>query len=296
MADDTDALLTSWNLALHDKANSTRKLYRECLAAFARTLPDGQGLLEVTRRDVQSYLAGCKAQGLAQATIRSRWIALRSFYAWAASEDELDENPMLTITVERASPPPLDMPADSDLRLLLKACAGKGFAERRDLTMIRTALASGARIGEICGLAVTDIDLANRLVIIRHGKGDKSRVTRVDAETGAALDRYLRVRAKHRLAHLRPCSSPGSGQSAASVPDAMLKRRCAQAGVPPLRWHSFRHRWASEWKRKGGGEGSLQSLGGWTDRGHNATLRPGPRVRPGARGIRPARRRPIGTQ
>jgi hypothetical protein len=36
VADDTDALLTSWNLALHDKADSTRKLYTEVVRHFRR--------------------------------------------------------------------------------------------------------------------------------------------------------------------------------------------------------------------------------------------------------------------
>jgi integrase len=52
-------------------------------------------------------------------------------------------------------------------------------------------------------LAVADVDLANRLLIVRPGKGDKARVVGFDAATGAAIDRYKRTRARHRLA-LRP--------------------------------------------------------------------------------------------
>lgn len=262
--DETTALLTSWGLSLHDKAESTRKLYREVLVGFARTLKEG-GLLDVTRRDVQTYLAGLKARGLAQTTIRSRWIALRSFYGWAAGEGEIDPSPMEGVRVERANPPPIAMPDEHDLRLLLKACSGRGLWERRDLAMIRTAAATGARIGEVCALGLADIDLAQRLVVIRHGKGDKARVTRVDHETGAALDRYLRIRARHRLAHLPALFFTRFGPISRKGADAMLKRRCAEAGIPPMRWHSLRHRYADEWLRRGGGEGSLASLGGWTD-------------------------------
>jgi site-specific recombinase XerD len=265
VSDDTEALLTSWDLALHDKADSTRKLYKEILVAFAKWLPEGKGLLEVTRRDCQGYFAAMKAEGRAQATLRSRWIALRSFYAWAADEDEITENPMLGVKVERANPTTTTMPATDDLRLLLKACAGRGFAERRDLAMIRTAAATGARIGEVCALQVRDVDLSHRIIAIRHGKGDKARVVRVDPETGAALDRYLRVRARHRLAALPSLFVTRFGPFGRKGAHAMLTRRCDEAGVPRTHWHALRHRFAHEFLARGGQEGSLAKLGGWTD-------------------------------
>ena len=191
LSPDTNALVASWSLALHDKATSTRKLYAEVLRGFAKSL-DGRSVLTATRRDCQTYFAEMRDRGLAQATLRSRWIALRSFYAWAAVEDEIDDNPMVGIKVERAAPPPPDMPDDTDLKLLFKVCAGRGIWERRDLAMIRLGLATGARITELCSLELRDVDLVNRIIVIRHGKGDKNRAARFDPETGAALDRYLR--------------------------------------------------------------------------------------------------------
>jgi site-specific recombinase XerD len=264
VGDDTAALLTSWNLALHDKATSTRALYHDVLVGFARTLPAGTGLLDVTRRDVQAHLTALKAEGKAQATIRSRWIALRSFYAWATSEDEIPENIMLGIKVARADPPPPSMPSNDDLDRLLKVCRGRAFVERRDFSMIRTAAATGARIGELCALETGDLDLGNRLVVIRHGKGDKARVVRIDAETGAALDRYLRVRARQKLAAVPALFVTRFGPMSRDAAQAMLRRRCAQAGVS-THWHALRHRFAHEFLARGGQEGSLARLGGWTD-------------------------------
>ncbi|HEY6316530.1 MAG TPA: tyrosine-type recombinase/integrase [Acidimicrobiia bacterium] len=262
---ETAALMDSWSLALHDKADSTRRFYRACLEGFAGALPEGRGLLDVTRQDVQRYLAALKAEGKAQSTLRSRWIAFRSFYAWAAAEDEIADNPTLGVKVERANPPPTRIPDDADLRLLLKACAGKGFAERRDLALIRTAAATGARISELCALHVADVDLRNRLIVIRHGKGDKARVARVDPETGAALDRYIRTRARQRLAALPELFLTRFGPLGRKGADAMLKRRCTEAGIPPTHFHALRHRFADQWLARGGDEGALAQLGGWTD-------------------------------
>jgi integrase/recombinase XerD len=261
--DDTDQLLTSWGLALHDHAQSTRRLYAEVIRHFAGWL-DG-GLLEATKRDCERYFAELKAKGRAQATLRSRWIALRNFYRWAHDEDEIDVNPMAGVKVARAEPPPPDVPDDHDLALLFKSLAGRGFAERRDLAMVRIAAATGLRIGELCALEVGGVDLANRVVRVRHGKGDKARLARMDPATGACLDRYLRARARHRLAASPALFVSRFGPLGRKGAFAMIRRRCDAAGIPPLRWHQLRHRFAHQWLAKGGQEGDLARLGGWED-------------------------------
>jgi site-specific recombinase XerD len=265
MTDDTEALIASWMLALHDRADTTRTLYADVLRRFAASLPEGTGLLGATRRDCQAYFARLRDLGRSQATMRSRWIALRSFYAWAAAEDEIVVNPMAGVKVAKADPPPPEIPDDDDLGKLFKVCQGREFHQRRDLAMIRAAAATGMRVGELCALHVEDVDLANRLVVIRHGKGDRRRVARVDAETGAALDRYLRVRARHRFA-ARPelwLSRFGAFRRKGAM--AMLPRRCDEAGIPRLHWHLLRHRYAHAFLARGGQEGDLAKLGGWED-------------------------------
>jgi len=223
--------------------------------------------LDVRRRDVEGYLSHLRDEGRAPATIRSRWIALRSFYAWAAGEDEIDTNPMLGVKVARPDPPPPAMPDDDDLRRLWKVLTGRGFYERRDLAMIRVAAATGVRVGELCALELADVDLAARVIAIRHGKGGKARAARFDQETGAALDRYLRARARHRLANLDTVFLSRFGPFGRKGASAMLTRRCEQAGIPAIHWHQLRHRFAHAWLAKGGQEGDLARLGGWTDPG-----------------------------
>ncbi len=184
---------------------------------------------------------------------------------WAYG-DEIATNPMDGVKVERAAPPPPpDMPDDDDVRRLLKACAGRGIWERRDLAMIRLGLATGARISELCHLELRDVDLVNRVIVIRHGKGDKARAARFDTETGAALDRYLRIRGRHRLAGDAHVFLTRFGALRRKGASAMLTRRCEQAGIPHVHWHQFRHRFAPSWLARGGQEGDLARLGGWSD-------------------------------
>jgi site-specific recombinase XerD len=262
---DTEALLTSWSLGLHDKAKSTRTLYLDSIRRFARELPEGVTLDTVSRQDVQRYLARLQADGLARATIRSRWIALRSFYGWALLEDEIDANPMEGLKVARADPPPPKFPEDADIKLLFKSLTGRGIWERRDLAMIRLTAATGMRLGELCALRLEDVDLSKQIIFVRHGKGDKARLCRFDRETGAVVDRYLRTRARYRLGMLPELWISRFGPFGGKGAQHMIGRRCEQAGITPFGWHSLRHRFAHSFLERGGQEGSLARLGGWSD-------------------------------
>jgi site-specific recombinase XerD len=265
---ETAALLTSWNLALHDKAKSTRGLYLDVLGRFARSLPDGRGLLDATTKDCRTYFAQLGVDGLSRATIRSRWIAMRSFYRWARDEDEIDTNPMDGVKVERATPPPTKFPDDVEVSKLLKSMSGRAFLDRRDLAMVRLAAATGLRISELCALTVDDLDLPRGVVLVRHGKGDRSRLVAFDPETGAVLDRYLRVRARQKLGgKYRELFLSRFGPFGRKGATHMLIRRCEQAGIKPFGWHALRHRFAHSWLERGGHEGALQRLGGWQDPG-----------------------------
>jgi integrase/recombinase XerD len=59
---------------------------------------------------------------------------------------------------------------------------------------------TGARAGEILALQVADVDLAAGTAVIHRGKGGRARRVPFGPRTGAAIDRYVRARRRHRLA------------------------------------------------------------------------------------------------
>jgi site-specific recombinase XerD len=265
-----EALLESWRLSLHAKSPRTVQLYDDAVRRFARWLtaadrPNGAAgdLTAVQRADVEAWFTAQRAEGLAPATIRSRWIALRNLYGWATDEDEIDPNPMARVKVEKPSPPPVEVLTAEQLRALLNACKGTDFNARRDLAIVRVLAATGLRVSELVDLTAADLDLPNRVLTVRHGKGDRSRLSRFDPETAAALDRYKRARGRHRLAarpelwigHRGPLTRKG-------VP-RILAKRADGAGIGHVHPHQLRHTWADRWLAAGGTEGDLQRLGGW---------------------------------
>jgi site-specific recombinase XerD len=268
-----DALLASWRLSLHDKRPRTIALYLDEANRFATWLAEHErpagapgDLLTIDRQDAEAWIHDLQAAGLAKATIRSRWIALRNLYGWLVDEDEIDVSPLAKVKVPKPDAPPPDVLPEAALRALLKACEGRAFEDRRDAALIRFMVATGLRVSEVCSLTTGDVDLMTRLVTVRSGKGDKARVVRFDAATAAALDRYRRVRGRHPRYAQRPEFWIGfRGPLTRKGVPLVLDKRAAMAGIGHVHAHQLRHTWAHRWLSNGGTEGDLQLLGGWAN-------------------------------
>lgn len=265
------AILESWTLSLHAKSASTTKLYlaearrfAAWLAEHGRPAEDPGDLLAVRRNDAEAWIVDLQAQGLSGATIRSRWIALRNLYGWLTEEEEITRSPIERVKVPKPSPAPVPTLSAEQIAALLAACEGRHFLDRRDNALIRVMLGTGLRLAEVVDLTLEDLDLPNRVILVRHGKGDRSRLVRIDPTTAAALDRYKRARARHRCA-ATPwlwLSNRADRLTRKGVP-TILDRRAAMAGIGHVHPHQLRHTFADRWLAAGGTEGDLQRLGGW---------------------------------
>lgn len=267
-----EALVESWRLSLHQKSPATIEQYLYNARLFTTWLID-EGrpaaapgdLLAVERRDVERFLNELRDRGLSVSTRRARWVALRSFYGFLVHDDELDESPVAKVTAERAVPPPAPVVPVDDLRVLLKACEGRTYEDRRDYALIRLLVATGLRVGEAAGLRVDDLDLAHRTAVIRRGKGGKARIVRFDPATANHLDRFRRARARHRLADTPALFLGRQGPLTPSGMATALKRRATAAGVGGLHPHALRHAWTHLAKSAGMSDEDVMRLGGWSD-------------------------------
>ena len=98
------------------------------------------------------------------------------------------------------------------------------------------------------------------------GKGRRERALPFGRTTAVALDRYLRVRTRHKDAALPWLWLGFKGRLTAWGLVRMLRRRSRQAGLPDLHPHQFRHTFAHQWLAQGGGETDLMRLAGWRSR------------------------------
>lgn len=218
---------------------------------------------ELTRGAIREWLADL-AQTHQASTVRTRFAGLRRFCGWLLTEGEIDNHPMRGMSAPVGVTKPVPVLSDGELAALVKACAGKDFADRRDEAMMRVLLDCGVRVSELCGLKATDVDLDREMALVA-GKGGKIRPVYFGARTIRALDRYLRERRRHRWAHLDALWLTQRGALSTDGARERVKVRARQAGLADrMHPHRFRHTFAHDFLLSGGGERDLMRLAGWS--------------------------------
>jgi integrase len=81
-----------------------------------------------------------------------------------------------------------------------------------------------------------------------------------------ALDRYLRLRARHPHHELPTLLLGQAGAMTDNGIYQALRERGTQASIKDVRPHRFRHTLAHRWLSSGGEEGDLMRVAGWTQR------------------------------
>jgi site-specific recombinase XerD len=224
----------------------------------------GTTLAEAGRADLEAYLGDLLSRRAA-ATAATYYKVLKLLYQWLQDEDEVPHSPMAKMRPPIIPDQPVPVIPDDGLRRLLAACAGKGFEARRDTAMIMLLLDTGARRAELVDLKLAHVDLDLDVLLVL-GKGRRERALPFGHKAGAALDRYLRARARHKDGALPWLWLGLQGRLTRWGLVQMLRRRGEQAGLPGLHPHQLRHTFAHQWLAEGGGETDLMRLAGWKSR------------------------------
>lgn len=269
MTTQLDALAASWRRSLlaDNKSRATIQTYLKAVDALAIYLRS-EGLPTAPRAVMRRHLQAFVADRLAlvkPATVSVQFRALQQFWKWAAAEEEVAISPMAGMRPPIVPEEPPAVLTAEQLKRLLRVCEGQSFLARRDIAIVRLLLDTGLRRSELAGLKVEDVDLADGSAAVL-GKGRRPRVVPFGHRTGRALDRYLRVRATHRLG-ARP--ELWLGLAGPLTPNGLyqsLRTRGEQAGMPDVFLHQMRHTFAHRWLADGGQEGDLMRLAGWRSR------------------------------
>lgn len=263
-------LAESWELHLRTERKSPATIdnYTSAVVRLTDYL-DAQGMLtdvtKLTREHVEAFIVHL-LDTRSPATAVNRYKALQQFFRWLDDEGEIDNSPMAKMSPPKLDEPEVPVVSLEDLRKLLDVCKGNTFEDRRDTALIRLMFDSGARLAEIAGLEVDDLDLRGYEVAHVRGKGGKHRALPMGPKTLKAIDGYLRKRAGHKDAQ-RPFLWLGAkGRLTGSGIRQMLKRRCREAGIDEIHPHQLRHSFAHSFLASGGQETDLMRLAGWSSR------------------------------
>jgi site-specific recombinase XerD len=267
------ALLPSWQLSLSAdrKSPQTLKSYTDGVTSYLAWCKD-EDAPPLERMSIRSWVAALLDSGRSPATARARQLAVRRFASWLADEGEITADPFIGVKPPKLDHAVVEPLTEDELRALLKACQppkGATPAEalrfRRDEAILRLMLETGARAGEVVAIELADVDLRGGTATIRRGKGGKGRVVPFGPQTAQAMDRYMRLRARHRLAGTPALWVGDRGKG--FTYDALhktLERRAKDAGIVGFHPHKMRHTAAHRWLAAGGSEGGLMAVAGWT--------------------------------
>ncbi len=125
------------------------------------------------------------------------------------------------------------------------------------------SLETGLRMRNATGLTWPQVDVRRKLLIVPAARAKGGETIAIPLSV-RALRILKEQQGKHDSYVFTFKRAPGGGELPLSDANgAIFKAAARRAGVPWLRWHDFRHTWAS-WHIQGGTPPHiLQELGGW---------------------------------
>jgi integrase/recombinase XerD len=196
---------------------------------------------------------------------------LRTFFKWLAKENHIPYNPASELTLPKL---PKHLPrvilSIQEIEAILREAEPTNPSSLRDRAMLETLYSTGLRRMELTGLALYDVDLTRRLVMVREGKGKKDRVVPIGERAAAWVDKYLQeARPQLLIADAEALFLTDYGESMTPEYVAERVRRYMHfAGIKkPGACHLFRHACATHMLENGADTRFIQVLLGHVDIG-----------------------------
>ncbi len=146
-------------------------------------------------KHVRSWLANLQTTGAARSTLARRIVSMRAFTGWAYRNGWLSSDIAASLVVPKPHRTLPDVLNQNDAQQMIDALIERNVEthtakSRRDLAIVEVLYASGARVSEICGLDMRDLDQSRQTIKVL-GKGNKERVVPLGGPAMTAINDYL---------------------------------------------------------------------------------------------------------
>jgi len=218
--------------------------------------------------EVRRFAAQEHRKGLSPRSIARRLSAARSFFAYLLQEHVVRTNPAVDVQAPKAPrrlPNTLD--ADQMARLLQESDSPDADpALIRDRAIMELLYSSGLRLGELVGLNIVDLDMADATVRVT-GKGNKTRILPVGRHARRALNNWLGIRGNLLAVDEAALFVGQRGRRIhPRTVQNRVKRWAQLAGAPvAVHPHMLRHSFASHLLESSGDLRGVQELLGHAD-------------------------------
>lgn len=170
----------------------TLRAYRTDLGALASGLAamDIHTTHQVDLFVLRRYLARLRDRALTRRSIARHISAIRSFFRWLHASGRCPTDPAEGLRAPRRGRPLPRVLDGAQVLSLLEAPDATTWAGCRDRALLETLYSTGARVSELAGLSLRDLDLIEGTALLR-GKGRKERMAGLGRPCLDALDRYM---------------------------------------------------------------------------------------------------------
>ena len=238
---------------VNEKALSTHtvRAYLGDLDSFVGHLSNN-GVTEITDVNLQlirSWLATQQVRGGARTTLSRRAVSIRLFTKWAAKRGYMAADVGATLATPKSHHTLPGVLTQGEAVTAIDSMATRAAefdtpAAIRDVALVELLYATGARVSEVCGLDIEDLDF-HRNTIRVLGKGNKERMIPMGAPAVKALNTYIND-ARPQLANDKSAralflGARGKRIDQRAVRTVVYEALSALEGVERMGPHSLRH-------------------------------------------------------
>ena len=182
----------AWLVAERGRSANTVASYRRDLVVYVEWLTSRHlDLGSVSASDIDRVVNDRRPH-VAASSLARQMASVRNLHRFLVAEGSRRDDPTADVDgvrVPAGLPKPL---TEGEVESLIAAVVGDDAIARRDRALLEFLYATGARISEVCGLSIGDLDLDAGLARL-YGKGAKERLVPVGSCARRALDDWLRV-------------------------------------------------------------------------------------------------------
>ena len=224
-------------LRVREYSSATLRSYTRDMVGFASWLKQndwGEPSPRIAERAVVDYMLARQAQGVSSQSLRSFRAALKLYCE--ANGERRDFNMIRAMRGRKVLPTVLS--ADEIVRLLSKV------RNRKHWLMVSLMYSSGLRVSEVVRIRVSDVHLADRILMVRQGKGRKDRLTVLSPKQFSLLESLLLGKSGSAFL-FESGQRPGRPLAVRSL-QKVVERATRDAGIRSgASAHSLRHSFAT---------------------------------------------------
>jgi integrase/recombinase XerD len=229
------------------RSRATIEAYRRDLTALGRWLNDRHLELAAVRdADLERYFNELRDEHRSLNTLARTTASVRGYFAYVVEDGALRLDPSARLRGGRRGrslPKPL---SEVEVVTLLDSIPRTCAIDLRDRALLELLYGTGARVSEVVGLTLSDLDFDEELILLM-GKGSKQRLVPIGSALKAALKEYLGPGGRSTLLATKKSSrvflNARSGPLTRQGIDLIVHKRALAVGIErtKISAHVFRH-------------------------------------------------------